>query len=128
MALLPLTVELLATSDFCAALIGFEDPSTQFLIGGVTPMYGAMAPITRILENYLNVRSPLKADTSEHCGGVCFVAMRAPAFFAYSDNYLIDVKSGIIMDVEASRAIRQAEVTADLRNKSAKGRLMHRSN
>jgi transposase len=37
-------------------------------------------------------------------------AMRGPAFFAYSDNYLIDVKFGIIMDVEASRAIRQAEV------------------
>jgi len=39
-------------------------------------------------------------------------AMRGPAFFAYSDNYLIDVKFGIIMDVEASRAIRQAEVGA----------------
>src|SRR5580700_3795883 len=39
-------------------------------------------------------------------------AMRGPAFFAYSDNYLIDVKVGIIMDVEASRAIRQAEVGA----------------
>ena len=39
-------------------------------------------------------------------------AMRGPAFFAYSDNYLIDVKYGIIMDVEASRAIRQAEVSA----------------
>ena len=34
------------------------------------------------------------------------------AFFAYADNYLIDVKFGIIMDVEASRAIRQAEVGA----------------
>src|SRR5262245_16483283 len=39
-------------------------------------------------------------------------AMRGPAFFAYADNYLIDVKLGIIMDVEASRAIRQAEVGA----------------
>ena len=38
--------------------------------------------------------------------------MRGPAFFAYADNYLIDVKFGIIMDVEASRAIRQAEVGA----------------
>ena len=38
--------------------------------------------------------------------------MRGPAFFAYSDNYLIDVKVGIIMDVEASRAIRQAEAGA----------------
>ena len=39
-------------------------------------------------------------------------AMRGPAFFAYADNYLIDVKFGIIMDVAASRAIRQAEVGA----------------
>jgi transposase len=37
-------------------------------------------------------------------------AMRGPAFFAYANNYLIDVKFGIIVDVEASRAIRQAEV------------------
>ncbi len=39
-------------------------------------------------------------------------AMRGPAFFAYADNYLIDVKCGIILDVEASRAVRQAEVGA----------------
>ena len=39
-------------------------------------------------------------------------AMRGPAFFAYADNYLIDVSFGIIVDVEASRAIRQAEVGA----------------
>ena len=38
--------------------------------------------------------------------------MRRPAFFAYADNYLIDVKFGIIVDVETSRAIRQAEVGA----------------
>ena len=40
-------------------------------------------------------------------------ANRGPAFFAYADNYLIDVKVGIIIDVEASRAIRQAEVGAE---------------
>jgi transposase len=39
-------------------------------------------------------------------------ALRNAAFFAYADNYLIDIKFGIIMDVEASRAIRQAEVGA----------------
>jgi transposase len=39
-------------------------------------------------------------------------AMRGPAFFAYADNYLIDVKFGVIVDVEATRAIRQAEVGA----------------
>jgi hypothetical protein len=39
-------------------------------------------------------------------------AMRGPAFFAYANNYLVDVKFGVIVDVEASRAIRQAEVDA----------------
>ena len=39
-------------------------------------------------------------------------AHKGPAFFAYSDNYLIDVKFGVIVDVEASRSIRPAEVGA----------------
>jgi transposase len=39
-------------------------------------------------------------------------ALKGPAFFAYADNYLIDVQCGMIVDVEASRAIRQAEVAA----------------
>ena len=34
------------------------------------------------------------------------------AFFAYSTNYLIDVDNAIIVDVEATTAIRQAEVLA----------------
>jgi len=33
-----------------------------------------------------------------------------PAFFAYSDNVLADVKAGIIMDVEATPALRSDEV------------------
>ena len=33
-------------------------------------------------------------------------------YFAYATNYLIDTKSSVIMDVEATRAIRQAEVGA----------------
>ena len=39
-------------------------------------------------------------------------SLNKPVSFAYSTNYLIDSKHAIIMDVEASRAIRQAEVTA----------------
>jgi hypothetical protein len=34
------------------------------------------------------------------------------AFFAYSANYLIDVENAIILDVEATTAIRQAKVLA----------------
>lgn len=39
-------------------------------------------------------------------------ALKGPAFFAYSNNYLIDTDNAIIVDVEASRSIRQAEVGA----------------
>lgn len=35
-----------------------------------------------------------------------------PAFFAYSTNYLIDLKAGIIVDVEASAVNKTAEVDA----------------
>ena len=39
-------------------------------------------------------------------------ARKGPAFFAYSDNYLIDTDPGVILDVEATRSIRTAAVGA----------------
>jgi transposase len=39
-------------------------------------------------------------------------AHKGHAFFAYADNYLIDLKAAIIIDVEATRASRRAEVGA----------------
>jgi transposase len=39
-------------------------------------------------------------------------AYKGHAFFAYAANYLVDLDHGVIVDVEASRAIRQAEVGA----------------
>ena len=39
-------------------------------------------------------------------------APKGHAFFAYATNYLIDLDHAVIVDVEASRAIRQAEVGA----------------
>ncbi len=37
-------------------------------------------------------------------------AHKGPAFFAYSDNYLIDVKFGVIVDVEASRFAQRLSI------------------
>jgi IS5 family transposase len=37
-------------------------------------------------------------------------ARGGPAYFAYSTNYLIDTDNRVILDVEATRSIRQAEV------------------
>ena len=39
-------------------------------------------------------------------------ARGGPAYFAHSTNYLIDTDNAVIMDVEATRSIRQAEVGA----------------
>lgn len=39
-------------------------------------------------------------------------ALKGHAFLAYATNYLIDLDHTVIVDVEASRAIRQAEVGA----------------
>ena len=39
-------------------------------------------------------------------------ARGGPAYFAYSANYLIDTDNAVILDVEATRSIRQAEVAA----------------
>ena len=64
------------------------------------PAYGAASEVT---PKFISSSDPASQWTS---------AMKSAAFFAYADNYLIDVKFGIIMDVEASRAIRQAEVGA----------------
>ena len=37
-------------------------------------------------------------------------ARKGPDFFIYSDNYLIETDHGVIVDVEATRSIRQVEV------------------
>jgi hypothetical protein len=42
-------------------------------------------------------------------------ATRERAFFAYSTNYLIDLEHAVVVDVEATTSIRQAEVTAQRR-------------
>jgi transposase len=64
------------------------------------PAYGTASPVT---PKFISPSDPAAQWTG---------ALRNAAFFAYADNYLIDVKFGVIMDVEASRAIRQAEVGA----------------
>jgi transposase len=64
------------------------------------PAYGAASDVT---PKFVSPSDPAAQWTG---------ALRNAAFFAYANNYLIDVKVGIIMDVEASRAIRQAEVGA----------------
>ena len=63
----------------------------------------AWGAASEIIPKFVSPSDPAAQWTGAHKGA---------AFFAYSDNYLIDVKFGVIVDVEASRSIRQAEVGA----------------
>jgi transposase len=63
----------------------------------------AFGAATEVTSKFVSPADPAARWTGAHGG---------QAFFAYSTNYLIDVENAIIVDVEATTAIRQAEVLA----------------
>jgi transposase len=62
--------------------------------------FGAATPVT---PKFISPADPASRWTG---------ANKGLAFFAYSTNYLIDLDHAVIVDVEPSTAVRQAEVTA----------------
>jgi len=62
--------------------------------------FGAATPVT---PKFISPADPAARWTGAH-GGL--------AFFAYATNYLIDLDHAVIVEVEPSTAVRQAEVTA----------------
>jgi transposase len=63
----------------------------------------AFGAATEVTPKFISPADPAARWTGAHGG---------QAFFAYSNNYLIGLDHAIIVDVEASTAVRQAEVTA----------------
>src|SRR6266481_8253350 len=63
----------------------------------------AFGGATEVTPKFVSPADPAARWTGAHGG---------QAFFAYSTNYLIDVEHAVIVDVEATTAIRQAEVLA----------------
>jgi transposase len=63
----------------------------------------AFGAATEVTQKFISPADPAARWTGAHGG---------QAFFAYSNNYLIDLDHAVIVDVEASTAVRQAEVTA----------------
>ena len=63
----------------------------------------AFGAATEVTPKFISPADPAARWTGAHGG---------QAFFAYSTNYLIDLDHAVIVDVEATTAIRQAEVTA----------------
>jgi transposase len=63
----------------------------------------AFGAATEVTPKFISPSDPAARWTGAHGG---------QAFFGYSTNYLIDVDNAVIVDVEATTAIRQAEVLA----------------
>jgi transposase len=63
----------------------------------------AFGAATEVTPKFVSPSDPAARWTGAHGG---------QAYFAYSTNYLVDVENAIIVDVEATTAIRQAEVLA----------------
>src|SRR5512133_297305 len=63
----------------------------------------AFGAATEVTPKFISPADPATRWTAAH---------RGPAFFAYSANYLIDTDNAVIVDVEATTAIRQAEILA----------------
>lgn len=63
----------------------------------------AFGAASEVVPKFVSPSDPAAQWTGAHKG---------PAFFAYATNYLIDTEHAVIVDVEATRAIRQAEVGA----------------
>ena len=80
----------------------------------------AFGAATEIVPKFISPADPAARWTGAHGGH---------AFFAYSTNYLIDVENAIIVDVEPTTAIRQAEVLAAKRmiERTAKNFALHPS-
>ena len=89
---------------------------------GVAKVQGPRSDFGRAVAEYLSVlddaafggATPVELKMiSPTDPAACYTAAAdKPVVYAYSDNYLIDLKHAVIMDVEATTAIRQAEVGA----------------
>lgn len=80
----------------------------------------AFGAATETVPKFISPADPAARWTGAHGG---------QAFFAYSTNYLIDVENAIIVDVEPTTAIRQAEILAAKRmiERTAKNFALHPS-
>jgi transposase len=95
------------------------DANRQRGVPGAEAAWDKTMPLTRPVREYLDAldasqtaHAPPKNVSLTDPGSQWTAAPGGPAFYAYSTNYLIDTKAGVIVDVEATRAHRTDEVNA----------------
>lgn len=95
------------------------DANRQKCVPGTALPWPAESPLSRPVREYLDAldaaeepHTPPKRVSLTDPAAQWTAAPGGPAFFAYSTNYLVDVKAGVIVDVEATPAHRGQEVRA----------------
>ena len=76
--------------------------------------FGGATPVT---PKRINLTDPASRWTA---------ATREAAFYSYSTNYLIDLDHAVIVDVEATTSVRQAEVSHAFSARRARSHLSER--
>ena len=95
------------------------DANRQRGVQGSEASWDRESPLTRPVREYLAAldaaeeqrKSPKNVSLTDPAAQWT-AAPGGPAFYAYSTNYLIDTKAGVIVDVEATPAYRTDEVNA----------------
>lgn len=95
------------------------DASRQRGVPGTEVYFDRAAPLARPVREYLEAldvaeepETPPKNVSLTDPAARWTAAPGGPAFYAFSTNYLIDVKAGVIVDVEATPAFRTDEVNS----------------
>ena len=95
------------------------DANRQRGVPGAEAVWNKASSLARPVREYLEAldaseeeQAPRKSVSLTDPGSQWTAAAAGPAFFAYSTNYLIDTKAGVVVDVEATRAYRTEEVNA----------------
>ena len=95
------------------------DANRQRGVPGTEATWDRESSLTRPVREYLEAldaaeepRKPPKNVSLTDPAAQWTAAPGGPAFYAYSTNYLIDTKAGVIVDVEATPAHRTDEVNA----------------
>jgi transposase len=102
-----------------ASIIKADAQRQRGVAGGELIDWGDPEAVARPVREYLAALeeenasgTPPKAISLTDPAATWTAAPGGPAFYAYSTNYLVDLKAGIIVDVEASAVNKAAEVEA----------------
>jgi hypothetical protein len=91
-------------------------PRRAFLDSPLAPPRAASSPFSASTDGRAGRSLKNEAGSPTDRAARYTAAADTPAAYACSDNYLVDLKNAVIMDVEATTTVRQADRRGHLRD------------